>query len=119
MSVNFAEWIREVIRFHLDQHVPNAVALGLRLRGIDVSTTHEAGLQDAEDLAHIAYALAEGRVIFTQDDDFLRYHHAGVTHAGIVYSKQGSRSIGEIVRYLKLMNDCLEAEGMASQVEYF
>jgi predicted nuclease of predicted toxin-antitoxin system len=108
-----------VIRFHLDQHVANAVAVGLRLRGIDVSTTHEAGLQNAEDLAHIVYALAEGRVIFTQDDDFLRHHRAGVHHAGIVYSKQGSRSIGEIVRYLKLMNDCLDAEDMIGQVEYF
>ena len=108
-----------MIRFHLDQHVANAVAVGLRLRGIDVATTHEAGLQDAEDLAHIAYALAEGRVIFTQDDDFLRHHHAGVRHAGIVYSKQGSRSIGEIVRYLKLMNDCLDAEDMIGEVEYF
>ncbi len=71
-----------MIRFHLDQHVANAVAVGLRLRGIDVSTTHEAGLQEAEDSAHIAYALAEGRVIFTQDDDFVRHHHAGVHHAG-------------------------------------
>ena len=59
MSEDFAEWIREVIRFHLDQHVANAVALGLRLRGVDVSTTHEAGLQDADDLAHLAHALAE------------------------------------------------------------
>ena len=107
-----------MIRFHLDQHVANAVALGLRLRGIDVSTTHEAGLQDAEDPAHIAYALAEGRVIFTQDDDFLRHHHVGVPHASIVYAKQGSRSIGEIVRYLKLMNDFLDAADMIGQVEY-
>lgn len=108
-----------MIRFHLDQHVANAVAVGLRLRGIDTSTTHEAGLQDADDLAHIAYALAEGRVIFTQDDDFLRHHHAGVPHAGIVYSKQGSRTIGEIIRYLKLMNDCLDTEDMIGEVEYF
>ena len=107
-----------MIRFHLDQHVANDVAHGLRLRGIDVSTTHEAGLQDAEDLAHIAYALSEGRVIFTQDDDFLRHHHAGVIHTGIVYSKQGSRSIGEIVRYLKLIHDCLDEADMAGQLEY-
>lgn len=113
------EWIQEMIRFHLDQHVANAVALGLRLRGIDVSTTREAGLQDAEDLAHIAYALAENRVIFTQDDDFLRHHHAGVSHAGIIYSKQGARSLGEIVRYLKLMNDCLNVDDMIGEVEYF
>jgi predicted nuclease of predicted toxin-antitoxin system len=108
-----------VIRFHLDQHVANAVALCLRLRGIDVSTTHDVGLQDAEDLDHIAYALGERRVIFTQDDDFLRHHRAGVPHAGIVYSEQGSQSIGEIVRFLKLMNDCLDAEDMIGEVEYF
>ena len=95
------------------------VALGLRLRGIDVSTTHEAGLQNAEHSAHIAFAIAEGRVIFTQDDDFLRHHHAGVAHAGIVYLKQGSRSVGEIIRYLKMMHDCLDTEHMAGQVEFF
>lgn len=69
-----------MIRFHLDQHVANAVAHGLRLRGVDVTTTHEAELQDADDLALIAYAHAEGRVTFTQDADFLRHHSAGVTH---------------------------------------
>ena len=107
-----------MIRFHLDQHVSSAVARGLRLRGVDVTTTHEAGLQDAMDLAHIEYALRERRVIFTQDDDFLRHHQAGVIHAGIVYSKQGARSVGEIVRYLKLMHDCLDEGEMAGNVEY-
>ena len=108
-----------MIRIHLDEHVANAIARGLRLRGIDVTTTPDAELQGADDLAHIAYALGEARVIFTQDDDFLRHHHAGVPHAGIVYSKQGSRTIGEIVRHLKLMHDCLDDADMAGQVEYF
>ena len=39
--------------------------------------------------------------------------------SGIVYSKQGSRTIGAIVRYLKLMHDCLDQEDMAGQLEYF
>ncbi len=103
-----------MIRFHLDEHVANAI----RLRAIDVSTTVDAGLQGAADLAHIVSALTEGRVIFTQDDDFLRHHRAAVTHAGIVYSKQGSRTTGEIVRYLKLMHDCLDESDMAGQLEY-
>jgi predicted nuclease of predicted toxin-antitoxin system len=61
-----------MIRFHLDQHIPNSVARGLRLRGIDVSTTAEAGLQDADDVDHLAFALSENRVLVTQDADFLR-----------------------------------------------
>jgi predicted nuclease of predicted toxin-antitoxin system len=58
------------MRFHLDEHVADAVAKGLRQRGIDVTTTSEANLLDAEDERHIAHALASGRVIVTQDADF-------------------------------------------------
>ena len=49
-----------MIRFHLDQHVHSAIARGLRLRGIDVTTTAEVGLQDAQDQEHLAYALSAG-----------------------------------------------------------
>jgi predicted nuclease of predicted toxin-antitoxin system len=108
-----------VIRFHLDQHVSNAIARGLRIRSVDVTTTAEAGLQDASDEQQSAYISQTGRVIFTHDDDFLRIHRSGEDHPGIVYSKHGTRSIGEIIRFLKLMNDCLEPEDMRGRVEYF
>lgn len=108
-----------MIRFHLDQHVSNAIARGLRVRGIDVTTTAEAGLQDAPDELQLAYIMEAGRVIFTQDEDFLRIHSSGDEHPGIVYSKQGTRSIGEIIRFLQLMNDCLKPEEMHGRLEYF
>ena len=110
--------MQAVIRFHLDQHVSSAVARGLRLRGIDVTTTADAGLQDASDPEHVAFALAEDRVLFTQDQDFLRLHSSGVQHAGIVFSQQGSRSVGEIITHLELMHNCLEPEDMHGEVEY-
>ena len=44
------------VRFHLDEHVGNAIAAGLRRRGIDVTTTHDAGLGGATDPAQLAYA---------------------------------------------------------------
>jgi len=107
-----------VIRFHLDQHVDVAVARGLRARGIDVTTTAEAGLQDASDEAHIDYAFSHCRVIFTQDRDFPRKHAAGAEHAGMVYSKQGVRSIGQIIQFLELMNQCLEPDDMRGRLEF-
>lgn len=110
--------MQAVIRFHLDQHVSSAVARGLRLRGIDVTTTAEAGLQDASDADHLAFALREGRGLFTQDHDFLRFHSIGVRHAGIVFCPQGSRSVGQMVACLELMHQCLDAEDMHNQVEY-
>jgi hypothetical protein len=63
------------------------VAVGLRLRGVDVTTTPEARLLEAPDAAQIAHAVDKGRVLFTQDEDFLAIHASGVPHSGIVYCK--------------------------------
>ncbi len=108
-----------MIRFHLDENVDHAIAHGLRLRGIDVTTATDADLIAAADFEHITFALSENRVIFTQDQDFLRHHSAGDEHAGIVYSQQGVRSIGEMVRYLHFLSDCLEPQDMRGQLEFF
>ena len=55
------------LRFHLDENCPNAIAEGLRRRGIDVTTTPDASLISASDEEQASYALAKGRVIFTLD----------------------------------------------------
>ena len=73
------------IRFHLDECCDPAIANGLRRRNIDVTTSQEAGLIEAEDEQQAAYGLTENRVVFTHDADFLRIQAAGVPHAGIVY----------------------------------
>jgi predicted nuclease of predicted toxin-antitoxin system len=72
----------------------------------------------ATDEEHLAVALSQGRVIFTQDDDFLRLHHAQFNHAGIIYCQQQKRSIGEIIRGLILVWEWLEPEDMSSHVEF-
>lgn len=106
------------MQFHLDEHVTPEIAEALRRRGVNVTTTADAGLLSAPDEAHVAYALREKRVIFTNDRDFLRLHSAGVEHCGIVYCAPQSKSIGEIFRHLALMHDCLEEDDMRGQVEY-
>lgn len=58
-------------RFHLDEYGSRAIAEGLRRRGIDVTTTPETGFIGATDERQAAHGLAEGRVIFTQGQDFL------------------------------------------------
>ena len=108
-----------MLRLHLDENVDHAVAQGLRLREMDVTTTTDANLIGATDDQQLSFALRENRVIFTQDQDFLRHHQAGSEHAGIVYSRQGARSIGEIVRFLHFMSDCLEPEDVRGKVEFF
>ena len=58
------------IRFYTDEHVARAVVRGLRERGIDVLSVPEAGMMGARDVQHLALALREDRVLFTQDTDF-------------------------------------------------
>lgn len=74
------------IRYYTDEHVARAVIHGLRQRGVDVLTTPEANQLHASDKEHLRYALVERRVIFTQDDDFLKLAALGEEHSGIVYA---------------------------------
>jgi predicted nuclease of predicted toxin-antitoxin system len=106
------------IRFHLDENCHPAIAEGMRRRGVDVTTTPEVGLLPASDEKQIAYALPLGRVIFTQDRDFLRLHAAVVPHAGIAYCGKDTESIGEIITMLLLIWQIYEPEQMVNHVEF-
>jgi hypothetical protein len=105
------------IRYYTDEHVSKAVISGLRQRGVDVLTVPEATKLGATDKEHLAFALAEGRVVFTQDDDFLRLASSGEAHAGIIYAPQHT-PIGEIIQGLMLIYQVLEAEEMIGNIEY-
>ncbi|PHM11492.1 DUF5615 family PIN-like protein [Nostoc sp. 'Peltigera malacea cyanobiont' DB3992] len=107
------------IRFHLDENVSNAIAEGLRRRGIDVTTTSETGLIAASDEEQLYFAMSQNRVIFTHDDDFVILHQSGlIMHSGITYCAQNRRSIGEILRSLILIWEVLEPEEMRYQLEF-
>jgi predicted nuclease of predicted toxin-antitoxin system len=106
------------IRFHLDEHCDPAIASGLRLHGVDVTTTPEAGLLHARDEIRIAYAVASGRVIFTQDRDYLRHHATGMEYCDIAFCYQNSRSIGQIIASLLLIWESYEPDEMRDRVEF-
>ena len=83
-----------------------------------MTTTSDAGLIGADDVDHVAFAPTNQRVIYTNDEDYLILNDHGVAHAGIVFCHQGSRSIGEIIRFLVLLHTCLTAEEMQGTVEF-
>jgi predicted nuclease of predicted toxin-antitoxin system len=98
--------------------VPAAIAAGLRRRGIDVTTAADAGLLGAADDEHLAYAFAQGRVVYTNDEDYLVLHDRGYPHEGIAYCHQQSCSIGEVIRALVLLWEIFETEDMKNHVEF-
>ena len=107
-----------MIRFHLDENVPSAIAEGLRRRGINATTTPQAGLLSADDEAQLRFAYSQGRVLITSDADFLRLHDRGMLHAGVVYSPKGKHTVGELLHGLIMIAECLSPEEMRNHVEY-
>ena len=89
----------------------------LRERGIDVLSVPKASMLGALDEENLAFALAEGRVIFTQDADFLRLAAAGHEHAGFANARQGT-SVGDIIQGLMLIVQVLDAGEMKGKFEY-
>lgn len=106
------------IRYHLDESVPNAIANGLRLRGVDVATTTDAGLLEASDPEQIKFAHRNERVIFSFDDDFLSLASQGVEHSGIAYCHQRDRTIGQVVHGLVALWRDKTAEEMVGQIHF-
>lgn len=104
------------IRYYTDEHVSKAVVRALRRRGVEVLRTPEAEMLAASDLEHLTRARQEGRVIFTQDDDYLRLA-VKTEHAGIVYAPQET-PLRAIVAGLMLIYQVLDADEMQNHVEY-
>lgn len=108
-----------MIQFHLDENVNHAVAHGLRVRGLHVSTATDAELIGSSDEDHLDFALRQNSVLFTHDPDLLRLHADGVEHAGVVFCAKDSRTIGEMIRFLCLLHDIVTPEEIRCRVEYF
>ena len=73
------------------------------------------GLSDGE---HLAFALAENRVIVTQDSDFIVLASQGSDHAGIVYYKPQSRTTKQVIRSLLWLYEQFSAEDLHNRVEF-
>jgi hypothetical protein len=94
----------EQIKFYLDEHIPAAIAEGLKRRGVDVLTVQEAARAGLPDSKQLAFARSVERVIVTMDSDFLVLSSKGVLHAGIAYV-QADSSIGNLIQALILLQE--------------
>ena len=101
-----------------DEHIPFQVVEGLRRRGVDVVTVQEVDLRAARDEVILEMARQQGRVLYTNDTDFLRHHAAGIHHAGIFYHHALSHSFGEAIRVVALACEVLSANEMRNRVEF-
>jgi len=105
------------IRIYTDEHIPAAVIEGLRQLGIDVLSVPDAGLLGADDWVHLERAVADQRVILTQDTDFLRLCREGGEHPGVIFVPR-QMEIGEMIRGVELVHGAVDVSEMRGHIEY-
>jgi hypothetical protein len=107
---------------YMDVHVPIAVTVELRARGVDVVRAQEDGADQLPDPALLDRATAQGRVLVSQDADLLREAHqrqqSGVFFSGLVYGHQLHVSVGQMIADLELLAKACDPADMINTVQY-
>lgn len=99
------------------------VISGLRLAGIDVLSSEEAGMKRAPDAEQLAFATSRARVIYTANRaDYARLHQewlaAGKHHAGIIIRARQQIGVRWQIRALNLLNQRVTADEWPDRLEY-
>jgi hypothetical protein len=106
----------------MDVHVPLPVTVALRQRGLDVLTSQDDGTTTHDDEPLLARAAELGRVLFSQDEDFLQiaalWQRQGRPFPGVLFSAQQGVSLGRLIDDLELVLTCCEADELQDQVTY-
>ena len=90
----------------------------LNRAGIDAMTARDLSQLGGSDPMHLARAREMGRVLCTQDTDFLRLAATGIEHAGIAFYRQYRDNIGVWVNGLIDLHARRTTEEMHNRVEY-
>ena len=110
------------LKFFFDECVDEDIAAALRAHDVDIKTTSDVGRKGLTDEEQLSFALAEDRVIYTTDQDFLRIADRclkdGTRFPGIIYHQQGSRSKREVIDSLLLLDTFYDLDDMLSRVEF-
>lgn len=109
---------------HLDEDTEAAALVrALRNRGVDLTTSAEAGLTQATDHEQLTWAAARNRAVLTYNAaDFVRLHRefieAALTHAGIIIAAQQKVTIGERMRKVLRLCASLGTDATQNRIKF-
>ena len=111
------------VSLYFDQHVLKAIRRGLRARQVDVITAQEDGTSDWNDERLLDRATELGRVLFTQDEDFLvifaHRQASDIPFGGVIFAPQLGISNRQAIEDLELFAKTTEPSEAANQLLYF
>jgi len=106
----------------MDVHIPYAITMQLRRRGVDVLTSQEDGTRRLDDSQLLDRASGLGRVLVTQDDDLLREaalrQDEALPFVGVIYAPALRVTLGEMIVDLEILSRVSSQEEWVSRVEY-
>lgn len=109
------------LSLYADECLDARTVAGLRRRSIDIQTTADEALLGAPDERQLAQAIARGRVVVTNDQDFLRLAHdrmeKGLPFPGVIFVLPGT-PVGDAVRAIADLAVVLDAYDMAGRIEW-
>jgi len=110
------------VGFYMDEHVPSAITRGLQRRGVDVLRVQDDGFGQTDDELILDRAQELGRIVFTQDKDFLGIVQArqdsGENFAGVIYSAQKGPTIRQCIDDLELASSASSADDWLIVLKY-
>lgn len=105
-----------------DIHVKHAIVSGLRLRGMDVTTAQEVGLDAQPDDVLLQVAADAHRILLTNDSDLLRIDAEWAAihrdHSGIIYWPQQGRKTGDVIQRILSISVNMPADRIANHVTF-
>ena len=106
------------IGYYFDENMPVEAATQLNSQGISVMTTREASREGTSDLDQLEFATRLGRVICSQDKDFLIIARTHPVHCGIAFIRFKSSEIGALVKALRELHSTETNETMKNILRY-
>ncbi len=92
------------------------------MRGINVLTAQEDGMEEADDPELLDRATSLQRVLFSQDQDLLvetsRRLSNGIHFSGLIFLRQHRISAGQTIADLELICNASDPADLANWIEY-
>ena len=108
-----------MLRYYFDEHIKAPIAEQLQVRDIDVLTAQKSRQSRKKilDPEQLAFATSLGRVMVTEDSDFIPLAYSQLPHAGII-RLQANLTIGDAIEALEVAAKVMEPEEMLNQLLY-
>lgn len=110
------------LKLYMDAHVPSAITIALRDRGIDVLTAQEDHTDDVDDATLLDRASSLQRVVFTFDQDFIgltsHWQAAARRFSGVIILRNTRISFQQCVDELHLICRVYDLSDLENRLEY-